>query len=128
MTVYVVTAGDYSGYRIEAIFSAKESAESYIAEGSKVRYADYNGIEEWELDQEAGFVMRPYWGVYLNKDGSMSGDIRRSQQLADPDARRGEVGPCGDWGFQGESYVSEEHALKLAAEARQEWLRNTENV
>jgi hypothetical protein len=129
MTVYVVTEGDYSDYRIKAIFSTKDAAEAYISEGSKYKYADFNDIDEWELDAEAGYIMRPYWGVYLTKDGSLSGDVRTGEQLADPNARSGEVGQCGDWGFQAESYVSEEHALKLAAEARQEWLRkSTENV
>ena len=122
MTVYVVTSGSYSDYGIETVFSTREAAEAYIAEGEKLTYSDYNKIEEWPVDERAGFIMRPYWLVWMMKDGSTE-NTRELEALAAPTARSGEVGEIGNWGFQAESFVSAEHALKLAAEARQEWLR-----
>lgn len=40
---YVVTAGEYSDYRIEGIFSSREKAEEYINHSTD---KDLNGIDE----------------------------------------------------------------------------------
>ena len=45
--VYIVTHGEYSSYRIDAVFDKRELAEEYI------RLHDayyYNPVEEWELN------------------------------------------------------------------------------
>jgi hypothetical protein len=45
--VYIVTHGEYSSYRIDAVFDKLELAEEYI------RLHDayyYNPVEEWELN------------------------------------------------------------------------------
>lgn len=46
---YVVTAGKYSDYRIEGIFSSREKAEEYINHSTN---KDLNGIDEWILDEK----------------------------------------------------------------------------
>lgn len=47
--VYVVTAGEYSDYRIEGIFSSRKKAEEYINNSTKMYL---NGIDEWILDEK----------------------------------------------------------------------------
>lgn len=47
--VYVVTAGEYSDYRIKGIFSSREKAEEYINYSTN---RDLNGIDEWVLDEK----------------------------------------------------------------------------
>jgi len=44
-TVYLVTEGEYSDYRVKAVFSIKELAEAYIANHE-------GGVEEYEMDTE----------------------------------------------------------------------------
>ena len=46
---YVVTAGEYSDYRIEGIFSSREKAEEYINHSPD---KNLNGIDEWVLDKK----------------------------------------------------------------------------
>ena len=47
--VYVVTAGEYSDYRIEGVFSSREKAEEYINHSTN---PDLNGIDEWVPDEK----------------------------------------------------------------------------
>lgn len=47
--VYVVTAGEYSDYRIEGVFSSREKAEEYINHSTNPYL---NGIDEWVLDEK----------------------------------------------------------------------------
>ena len=75
--VYIVTAGDYSSYRICAVFSTKAKAEEYIAEAaraSKDKGRDFNPIEEYELDlyEDKHPGLYP-WRVHMEKDGSTKG-------------------------------------------------------
>lgn len=46
MKIYVVTTGEYSGYRIDTVFLDKHKAEIYCAKNN-VKYDDYR-IEEYE--------------------------------------------------------------------------------
>ena len=73
-TVYAVTAGSYSDYRIVALFSTKERAEEFIAAMTKPDgYNELNGIEEFELDpQTADMIRRGYsvWYVQMLIDGN----------------------------------------------------------
>ena len=45
--IYIVTSGEYSDYRIDAVFSTRELAEDYIQHNG----TDYR-IEEYNLDEE----------------------------------------------------------------------------
>lgn len=58
MTIYVVTAGQYSDYRIEAMFSDEAKAKLYC-ERAKLANGDYDSadIEEWELNPEIDEVV-----------------------------------------------------------------------
>lgn len=48
--VYIVTAGEYSDYRIVAVFDSEEKAKDYIDHGDR---SDFNDIEEWTLNGES---------------------------------------------------------------------------
>lgn len=51
-TVYLVTSGCYSDYRLDAIFSTREKAQKYInIRKREENYWDPNDIEEWTLDE-----------------------------------------------------------------------------
>lgn len=65
MFVYVVTSGSYSDYGIDAIFSTKELAETYVSRmDNNSSYSGYN-IEEWPID--AG-LPRLFYGVRLARE------------------------------------------------------------
>jgi hypothetical protein len=128
-TVYVVTSGEYSDYRIEGTFSAREKAEAFLTAafpGAR-RDADDANIEEWTLDEKEGVRLAPTHEVRIEL---------ASGQVTSYGGRMGRVGPgdrCrvdGPWpGYRDTTYlnvaspVSEEHAVKVAVEKRQEWLR-----
>lgn len=64
-TIYLVSDGDYSDYRVEAVFSDRQTAERF-----KELHGLTNGIEEFELDKfepqtKASLVC---YFVRLNKD------------------------------------------------------------
>ena len=52
MKVYVITAGQYSDYHIERIFTDKTLAEEYYKQQKNDPSADVNDITEWETDQD----------------------------------------------------------------------------
>lgn len=69
--VYIVTAGYYSDYGIEAVFSIKEVAEKY-AEAISRRYQP--SVEEWDLDPNADDIKngrRPFF-VRITKEGNVT--------------------------------------------------------
>lgn len=142
--VYVVTTGSYSDYGVRAIFSTRKKAEEYMerckaannsdTENDGYCYVDtdFNSIEEWTLDE--GLQERAYdrWhvGIMLD-DGSLEygKSPTHSKQWGVPqnEARVDEHIPIhkGRGAVRVYSCKSAEHALKLAAEKRQEWLRRT---
>ena len=67
MKVYIVTSGIYSGYEIEAVFSTKEKAQSYID-----IHGDYNNreIEEYDMDVESLERKTSVYEVYIYVNGS----------------------------------------------------------
>ena len=71
-TVYLVTRGDYSDYKVLAAFSTKDLAQSYIdVGGSSVQYYGNDAnIEEYEMDQpnDWGYIT----AVYMDRDGACS--------------------------------------------------------
>ena len=119
--VYVVTWGSYSDYHIEGIFSSLSEAEAYakITEG---------GVETWLVDEFAGYIKRLcFWAIIRFGDGSIikEGCAERpglpTARIAKnilPNPETPEWARCTYV-----SFVSPEHARKLAAEARQHWLR-----
>jgi hypothetical protein len=141
--VYVVTSGAYSEYGINAMFSTKSAAQEYIDKAKKIREKDgddYNvgnvcwagdaSIEEWPLDGESAAKITRSWSVgMLLDDGSVKEGPYERQTFESPkksfvDQFDVPVPAYNDRPIvRVVSYKSPDHALKLAAEKRQEWLR-----
>ena len=69
-TVYVVTQGDYSDYRIKAVFSTKPLAQGYIDIHVKYnKYDDGMCIEEYNLNKPRKFEVGLQ--VRMKEDGSV---------------------------------------------------------
>src|SRR5436190_8000413 len=120
MTIYIVTEGTYSDYHIEGAFSSRERADEYvkIREGEKYRYEV--SVEEYELDEE---LKKSYITIYkirvLLHDGRVDKEWEDRGYFKDNYSNK----VIFRTEAIGESVISKEHALKLAIEARQEWLR-----
>lgn len=136
-TVYVVTSGSYSDYGIRGMFSSREDAQVYIDESVKARdYPDDYNIEEWVLDQEQGKQSTTVYVTWIRADTGEITNREEQKRLVRPGERSL---PCGaletfkqrmaegsQWkphNLAVQSTVSQEHADKLAVEARQEYLR-----
>lgn len=79
MKIYVVTAGEYSGYGIDSVFLDKHKAEIYCASRNKdigYGYGDYR-IEEYESadDKSYGEVEIAYRYVIHEDDKNAYGHI-----------------------------------------------------
>lgn len=142
--VYVVTTGSYSDYSIEGVFSSREKAEAHM--GGKPD--QFNNIEEYELDTLPVTVWGHRWDAHLLRDGTetnnMGGPVREhdtqsflvecsnikesSYLWTNRTAIKKEQHDYNrehnqrPW-FQGISYKSYSHAVKLAVELRQKTLR-----
>ncbi len=118
--IYVVTSGQYSDYRIHAVFSTEALAGRYI-EAIRRPYDDVH-IEQYELDAfkmslRKGFN---YFGIRMTKDGDSK------VERASPDEHDTE--PCKifdnrKFGSGVILYVEtwakdEQHAVKIANEKR----------
>lgn len=126
MIAYVVTSGSYSDYSIRGVFSSQEKAEAYIRERGTVPHYDLAEIEEWEIDAEEAALVTDVYSVMIHADGSLFPPPypRHSTQLIKPGQLKSSGG-CGNGCFFANSTESAEHALKLAAECRQAYLRET---
>lgn len=134
MTVYVVTSGEYSDYSICAIFSTKELAQAHVDKGGG------DTIEEYELDVDKDLVKRTkYVSVVRLLDGKVkqswnNDELTQPGQEADNPNHtlRFDKRKDGTTAVGGEmvasSYVSQEHADKMAAEKRQAALRTIGGV
>lgn len=75
--VYLVTSGEYSDYRVDAVFSSKELAQKFIdsfKKEEKYSYGGFNDILEMDIDPselEIREGLRPYC-VTISKEGAIS--------------------------------------------------------
>lgn len=129
-TVYVVTSGSYSGYGIEAIYSTLERAEAH----PHADCGDDLRIEEYVLDQfpDTGPSRRTWWSCRIDLEtGEVTRELAGEYPVATFHARSGDTewhsvyenARHRDVAATATSYVSADHARKLAIEARQGWLR-----
>lgn len=130
LSVFVVQRGQYSDQFVDAIFSTKDLAEAYVRE---VRACgdDTACATEFRVDSDAGMVARTFWRVRIDLEtGAASQRGGEVKDVAPPTLRgaveslfdKGPAPGCNPFAVV-RSYESAEHALKLAAECRQEWLR-----
>lgn len=119
--IYVVTAGRYSDYHIEAVFTTRDAADEFAAKVSNQPGVEDVRVEPYEADSCTEYGWGPVYQVAINRH---SGDeewriegayLRHPQRAVE---RQGYDG-C----IVIDSPVSYEHALKIAAEHRQAWLR-----
>lgn len=75
MKVYVVVKGEYSDYRIEAIFRKKKDADGYIKDSTDGLY-DIPSVEIWDLFKNYKKVSMPLgyqtFCIYMDRDGTVS--------------------------------------------------------
>ena len=126
--VYLVTQGEYSNYHIEGIFSTKKKADTFCKTLREIgtRY-DRPQVETYPLDDQVGAKSTPFWSVTIRLDtGAMWDKPWESICVTThPDHQQGfKYGYGGNRWVTGTSYKSEDHAMKLAVEGRQAWLRN----
>lgn len=127
MLVWLLTEGTYSDYSVRAVFTDQVKAEAALAEYKKLS-CDEVRLEEWDADVETTEVVRDYWESCIDL---ATGEIVRRWEnkiWADPHLRcvpcprqelvRGRALTYEWW----RSYVSQEHADKLAVESRQKFL------
>ena len=128
--VYAVNTGCYSDYRIVGIYSTKSKAEEYM---EKCRNSDacwskdFNDIEVFILDQ--GLQEREFTrysvGVFVDT-GEVKEDYAQNYWgLPQNKVTQTAKIPCyrNRLMIRAESFKSKAHAIKLAVEARQAYLR-----
>lgn len=120
MTIYLVTKGEYSDYSVVAAFSTEELAQSFIDRDTGT--INYNDIEPLEVDGCANSSMRTVYHVEISPVGDFVSKHEYPQYLP-PHVRMIDAWVMLGCGFAAQSTVSFEHALKCAAEKRQEWMR-----
>lgn len=132
-TIYAVNAGDYSDYRVAALFTSREKAEAFM---SIVTESDYNELEEFQLDPPTvDLLKRGYsvWAVNMLKDGTTEKVYRTGNDLYDVTGigvyvRR----PLRDVGFTPEILTgkvwakTEEQAVKIVNEKRTQMIATGE--
>lgn len=127
LVVYVVTSGSYSDYRICGIFSEMKLARDFVDQTGMVSFPEVGSIEKWVLDERSKERTMPVWVATIElESGSVTCDSPQ-MELIDPSGpvRIQTFGnpPKYPLSLSVWSHESREHALKLAAEKRQEWLR-----
>lgn len=69
ITIYAVNVGQYSDYRVVALFSARQGADDFMA----VVKDDYNAVDTYELDPPIVYQLQygyRVWSVYMRRDGT----------------------------------------------------------
>lgn len=141
---YVVTAGSYSDYGIQGVFSNKKAAQDFIdaAVAAKAEEDSDNGdyigdcywandaqIEEWPLNEQQAAVVHERWrAAIMLDDGAQEHETRGGKTFGIPHNGTVQVAekiPAhgGRGAVRSESCKSAKHAEKLAVEARQKYLR-----
>lgn len=121
--IYVVTAGSYSEYGIEAIFGTKELAQVFI--DGIINPYDAMRIEEWELDPHIKDLKkgRKAYRVTISKEGEVKEVANESSTYI---LNKAEYGFPPGISFQDNKKImnyscwadDEKHAIKIANEKR----------
>ena len=115
--IYIVTWGDYSGYHIKAVFSTQEKASEFIS----ANCPGEGEIEDWPVDEMAGWTKRTVYTCLIPDGKRWTFEVSADPNLRVPDPPK--CGTLSKGQFQGFSFESDEHARKIAVEARQAYLR-----
>lgn len=121
-TIYVLTSGSYSDYRVDGVYSTREMAQAVIDRG-------WGGeIEEYELDELADFLekgLNCYW-VEMQRNGDS--EVRASYPNNDG------YEELSLWAYEPREYrlcmrivaKDEQHAVKIANERRMQLIASGE--
>lgn len=133
MKIFIVSFGEYSDYCIAAIFSTREKAQRYAKE-----FGTKNEIDEYLVDEQDNKTSRMAFITHIDLETGEIIERQRHQLMATAHERsrksdmadfrklpRGTLSSplFGRLTAKTTSFVSEAHSLKLAAEARQKYLR-----
>jgi hypothetical protein len=116
--VFLVTRGDYSDYRVCAVFSNKKLAQKYI-DSFNPRYDEFR-IEDYELDIYQNELKKDYKPFFLRmtKEGNCT-EIKIKDSSYDLENENIHIG----FDINKNMYISifakdEKHAIKIANEKR----------
>lgn len=124
--VFVVTSGEYSDYGIDAIFSTRELAQSFIDAFKANKWYEMD-IEEWDLDPNKTHLKqnrKPYF-LRINKKGDVSDlSLADSSYGFNQDMPEAEISytPNLEWMNINCFADDENHAVKIAGEKRSQIL------
>lgn len=128
--VYGVSHGTYSGYTINGIFSTCKKAQKYMDDykGSNLYASGFNDIEEWVIDEKAKAKTYITYHCGLKVDnGELLEEGYTNTRFGIPKNQTWVLKSVPVYGghdiVRSESYKSHKHALKLAVEERQRYLR-----
>jgi hypothetical protein len=107
--------GCYSDYHIEGVFDSEDAANRLLA----LVGAD-GQVDEWTLNERENDQSIIIYRINLDVNGNEMDRYSFTRICTRSQAQRGEFTLDLSWG---ESSISFDHALKLAAEARQARLR-----
>jgi len=109
-TVYLVSDGSYSDYRVAGVYSTKEKADY-----AKRLFATVNEIEEYELD---GLPEHPPGMLYFSVVMDEAGNVTQSYTSA-PNYYKHKWAPFGSGKFILYQWAKDSaHAIKIANEKR----------
>jgi hypothetical protein len=118
--IYVVTGGSHEDYSILAIFDNRQFAEDYVSEYRMAKDYLYNaGVEEWLMNEQIGVKCLPTYRCDIN---IVTGQITtycfrgliKKEDIKIDESRPGFIVVI--------SAKSQDHAVKIATEKRQERL------
>lgn len=131
-SIWLVTAGEYSDYRVVAAFSSEEGADQYVAHRKEyqervkkqggVIWGPGEEVEEFDLDPQDRSVLddgRIWWGVWFLP----TGDVRKCEAL---DSSYFDKDEYADY-MQVEAKTKEQ-AIKIAAERRAQVVAHQEGI
>jgi hypothetical protein len=134
MKLYVVFEGEYSDRSCVGAFSTREKALEVYGELASDEEFMKLQIEEHELDGVTDYQWCRYWVAKIRLSDGATTPAYETRDFRKP-SQRGQVSEPYPWFWQeetksprveiirAESLVSPAHAVKLAVEARQAWLR-----
>jgi hypothetical protein len=124
--VFVVTSGSYSDYRIDAIFTTRELAQSFIDDFKAHDWRQMD-IEEWDLDPNKTHLKqnrKPYF-LRINKKGDVTDlEVADSAYGFEQDIPDAEISytPNLEWMNIYCFAADDDHAVKIAGEKRSQIL------
>lgn len=128
--IYIVTAGMYEDYSIRGVFNKKEEAQAFANSGIFGSGSGGAEVEEWPLNECVGFCRRLNYRYAV-----IEGQTGRGWEFAvnaHPKTRTPKPSTTvtkirDGWYAVADSFVSPEHAKKLAEKALQAKLQEKTN-